>query len=320
MLIDVDQPASDPTLWVGSHNWSNSANTRNDENTLVIHDMNLVNQYYQEFMARFQQLPIDTASAPDIEAPEITCSENILIELLPPANFTTVTIPVPSASDNVSVFEITSDYNGTAEVSGIFFPGETVVTYTATDPSGNTATCSTTVTIVVLPDNIAPEITCPDDITVTVTSPDTNADVVIDAPSVSDNVGVVTISNSFNQSQDASGTYPAGTTLVEYVATDAAGNQTTCSFSVTVEVVQSVVDQDVLEIAVYPNPAQDFITISSSQKVERMRIFDITGKVVADKKNPQSTSTLDISMLSKGIYIIELKHGQSTKRIRFNKI
>lgn len=320
MLVDVDQPTSDPTLWVGSHNWSNSANTRNDENTLVIHDMNLVNQYYQEFMARFQQLPIDTASAPDIEAPEITCSENILIELLPPSNFTNVTVPVPTAVDNVSVLEITSDYNGTSEVTGIFFPGETVITYTATDPSGNTATCSTTVTVVVLPDNVAPEITCPEDITVTVTSPDTSADIVIDAPTVSDNVGVSTLTNNFNQTEDASGTYPSGTTVVEYVVTDEAGNQTTCSFSVTVEVVQSVADRDELEINVYPNPAQDFITISSSQKVDRIRIFDITGKVVSDKKNPQSTSTLDVSMLSKGIYIIELKHGQSTKRIRFNKI
>jgi phosphatidylserine/phosphatidylglycerophosphate/cardiolipin synthase-like enzyme len=40
----------DPTLWVGSHNWTSSANTKNDENTLVIHDASLVNQYYQQLM------------------------------------------------------------------------------------------------------------------------------------------------------------------------------------------------------------------------------------------------------------------------------
>lgn len=319
MIVDVDQPDSDPTLWVGSHNWSNSANTRNDENTLVIHDINLVNQYYQEFMARFQQLPIDTATAPDIEAPEITCSENILIELLPPANFTTVTVPVPTATDNVSVFEITSDYNGTSEVSGIFFPGETVITYTATDPSGNTATCTTSVTVVVLPDEEAPQITCPDDILLTITSPQTSAEVIIDVPSVSDNVGVTNLSNNINQSDNASGEYPVGTTTVEYTATDAAGNTTSCSFTVTIEVTQSVFESANTSFTVYPNPAHSTIQVNCPQGTNRLRILDITGKVVMDKQCKPGTNSLDIASLSNGIYFIEINQNQSIKRIRFSK-
>ncbi|NNE54920.1 MAG: T9SS type A sorting domain-containing protein, partial [Flavobacteriales bacterium] len=35
----------------GSHNWSNSAESFNDENTLIIHDERIANIYYQEFMA-----------------------------------------------------------------------------------------------------------------------------------------------------------------------------------------------------------------------------------------------------------------------------
>ncbi len=58
LITDFAQEAMDPTLWVGSHNWSNNANTRNDENTLVIHDADIVNQYYQEFHALIGAMPI----------------------------------------------------------------------------------------------------------------------------------------------------------------------------------------------------------------------------------------------------------------------
>ena len=52
MIVD-EGTASDPTLLVGSHNWSNSANNKNDENTLIIHDDTLANIYYQAFKQRF---------------------------------------------------------------------------------------------------------------------------------------------------------------------------------------------------------------------------------------------------------------------------
>jgi phosphatidylserine/phosphatidylglycerophosphate/cardiolipin synthase-like enzyme len=49
LLVDAGNAASDPTLFVGSHNWSAAANTTNDENTFIFHDNAIVNRYYQEF-------------------------------------------------------------------------------------------------------------------------------------------------------------------------------------------------------------------------------------------------------------------------------
>ena len=46
----------DPVLITGSHNWTASANSIHDENTLIIHDARLANLYYQEFNARFNNL------------------------------------------------------------------------------------------------------------------------------------------------------------------------------------------------------------------------------------------------------------------------
>ncbi len=53
MIIDADT-ASDPTVVVGSMNWSATAEKSNDENTLIIHDAKIVNQFVQEFYARYQ--------------------------------------------------------------------------------------------------------------------------------------------------------------------------------------------------------------------------------------------------------------------------
>jgi phosphatidylserine/phosphatidylglycerophosphate/cardiolipin synthase-like enzyme/DNA/RNA endonuclease YhcR with UshA esterase domain len=55
LIIDQENSGSDPLVWTGSHNWSNNANNKNDENTLVIHDQNIANQFYQEFHSRFIQ-------------------------------------------------------------------------------------------------------------------------------------------------------------------------------------------------------------------------------------------------------------------------
>jgi phosphatidylserine/phosphatidylglycerophosphate/cardiolipin synthase-like enzyme len=49
-IVDQSQPLSDPQVITGSHNWSNTAETTNDENTLIIHDARVANLFYQEFV------------------------------------------------------------------------------------------------------------------------------------------------------------------------------------------------------------------------------------------------------------------------------
>jgi len=52
----ADYNSENPKVITGSHNWSASANSIHDENTLILHDATLANIYYQEFSARFQGL------------------------------------------------------------------------------------------------------------------------------------------------------------------------------------------------------------------------------------------------------------------------
>lgn len=53
MIIDVCT-ASDPTVVVGSTNWSANGEDVNDENMIIIHDYAITNQFLQQFYARYQ--------------------------------------------------------------------------------------------------------------------------------------------------------------------------------------------------------------------------------------------------------------------------
>ncbi|MCP5062545.1 MAG: hypothetical protein GY936_08790, partial [Ignavibacteriae bacterium] len=55
-MVDAYSASLDPVVITGSHNWSRSANEKNDENTLIIHDVYIANQYMQEFKSSYNQL------------------------------------------------------------------------------------------------------------------------------------------------------------------------------------------------------------------------------------------------------------------------
>ncbi|RLD22834.1 MAG: hypothetical protein DRI54_08130, partial [Bacteroidetes bacterium] len=58
VIIDANSPDDDPTVLTGSHNWSSSAENSNDENTLIIHNAAIANQFYQEYSERYNQVTV----------------------------------------------------------------------------------------------------------------------------------------------------------------------------------------------------------------------------------------------------------------------
>ena len=139
-------------------------------------------------------------------------------------------------------YEAESDFNIIYEpAQGSFFPvGTTTVTATAYNSIGDSISCSFNVTVV---DDEDPYIVCPEDIIVTAEPGECEADVIVPPPTeMGDNCDSVTYSNDFNGGTDASGTYPAGTTVVTWTVTDAAGNVATCSITVTVLTLPDAVD------------------------------------------------------------------------------
>ncbi len=65
LIADASNKCSDPLVLTGSHNWTFSADTKNDENTLIIHDDTAANIYYQAFHADFTALGGTLMSIPD---------------------------------------------------------------------------------------------------------------------------------------------------------------------------------------------------------------------------------------------------------------
>jgi hypothetical protein len=166
-----------------------------------------------------------TVTVNDNELPVISgCPSNMVKSTDPGVCTAVVTWTVPTASDNCPGVILTSTHN-----SGASFPkGTTTVTYTATDMSGNTTTCSFTVTV---NDTELPVISaCPSNIVKNTDAGVCTAVVTWTAPTASDNCPGVTLTSTHN----SGASFPKGTTTVTYTATDMSGNTTTCSFTVTV--------------------------------------------------------------------------------------
>lgn len=159
----------------------------------------------------------------DDAAPRITCPNSIVTAPSPGQSSTLVNYPAAVVTDNCP--------GATAQCSpptGSRFPlGTTFVTCTAIDTSSNSAACVFSVIVV---DSERPVITCPANVAVGTQSGQTSAVVNYPPPNVTDNSAGVT-----SGCLPASGSsFPLGVTTVTCTATDAAGNKSSCSFTVSV--------------------------------------------------------------------------------------
>ncbi|KPJ64049.1 hypothetical protein AMK68_02510, partial [candidate division KD3-62 bacterium DG_56] len=127
------------------------------------------------------------------------------------------------ATDNCGVVSLTND----GPATGIFPVGETLVTWTACDAAGNCSSCGQLVTV---NDTEPPSISCPGDMTVG-TDPGECSAVVTYSCDAADNCP----GESCSCNPPSGSTFSLGTTTVTCTATDAAGNERSCTFTVTVE-------------------------------------------------------------------------------------
>ncbi|MCD6012002.1 MAG: C-terminal target protein [Flavipsychrobacter sp.] len=77
-IVDQSNTCSDPLVLTGSHNWTMSANTQNDENTLIIHDDTIANIYYQSFYADFASMGGSLTAIPPCVPPTTSIPVNDL--------------------------------------------------------------------------------------------------------------------------------------------------------------------------------------------------------------------------------------------------
>ena len=122
-----------------------------------------------------------------------------------------------------------------------------------------------------------------------------------------------------NTSQDpAPGTLlPDGVYTVTMCAEDDYGNETCCTFELTIESILGLGDNELSKaIAMYPNPADNLVTIANSSNVllDTAMIYDVNGKLVSqiDLHDMQQEKVIDVSALASGVYMVQITGEQST--------
>jgi len=253
------------------------------------------------------------SSAPDNTDPIAVC-QNYTAELDQNGEVIVAASNVDGgSSDDSGSFTLSLDQN-TFNCSDI---GTVSVVLTVTDPSGNTDTCTATITVV---DNLAPVINCPSDITVAFdagetyfTLPNYVADDTVTAfdPCLAPLSIIQT---------PADGTQlTLGDHVILFETEDPSGNQSSCSFTITVVEELSTTDFEFENgLSIYPNPTSNLITIESkNQAITSIHIFDISGKQLFSETNFNSLiKQVDISTFSEGIYFISINNKTTKKIVR----
>jgi len=212
----------------------------------------------------------------------------------------------------VDVTEVTCDDIANSPITIMVF---------ASDASGNIAACTAQVTVV---DALAPVLTCPADQSVDpgpgnlfYEVPDYFA--TGEAMAVDNCTDPVVITSQNPAAGDLIGD---GVYTVEITATDEYGNTSTCEFELTVESILGV-DESALNnaISMYPNPAQSQVIIANSSNIalEKVMMYDVTGKLVntVDLRGMQGEQVIDIDNLQSGMYMVQIQGEKAsiTKRL-----
>ncbi|MBK7174158.1 MAG: choice-of-anchor L domain-containing protein [Bacteroidales bacterium] len=157
----------------------------------------------------------------DNQGPTISGPGNIIVNADPGlCSASSVNLGLPVANDNCGLESVVNN------APSIFPVGNTLVTWTATDLSGLTATSTQVVTVI---DNQPPTIICPPSVVVNADPGQSFASGVnLGTPVTSDNCGVDTTYNN------APSQFPVGSTLVTWTVIDINGLSATCTQTVVV--------------------------------------------------------------------------------------
>ena len=184
------------------------------------------------------------------------------------------------------------------------------------DANGNTVACTALVTVV---DLLAPELTCPADQTVD-PGPGNLFYEVPDYFALGEATAVDNCTDpltTLSQDPAPGDLITDGVYTVTIAAEDEYGNLATCTFQLTVDSVLGVNDNDLsLEtIGLYPNPAQEYVTLSNPQGIdlEQAVIYDMNGRLIQtiDLTNMGTNKAIDVSNLSAAVYYVTIRNAES---------
>lgn len=198
--------------------------------------------------------------------------------------------------------------------------GFNAVTLAVSDSIGAMDSCVAIVTVL---DTIAPTVVCQglsimlDSTGLAVIDP-----AMVDAGSF-DACGIVSLSLS----QDSFGIADVGTQQITLTATDSSGNVNVCMATISVQGTNSINDDIFTEpLKIFPNPTENKLNIrweSPQYGAVSLSIVNHLGQIMYQetlaKHSIELTSSLEVSSLPAGMYIIQLEQGQIRQSARLIK-
>ena len=90
--------------------------------------------------------------------------------------------------------------------------------------------------------------------------------------------------------------------------TDDFGNTQECSFDVTVDIFNGILDLSKTGISIYPNPTIGVFTINNRGiTIDHLSISDVSGKLIIEKPDMQQNEKIDLLGFENGIYLIRIQ-------------
>jgi len=235
---------------------------------------------------------VRTVNVVDTTAPEVIC-QNITIELNESGFATVNTEDVDDGSNDLSGIQ---EYSIDIDYFDCSMIGDNNVTLNVIDNNGNSAQCTSVVTVI---DNIYPVAICNN---ISISLENMFAEISIeDIDNGSyDNCEEVTLSISQTDFDESH----IGDNTVILTVTDSSGNTDSCEAIVTVEPGLSI-EENILEtINIYPNPTANVLYIKSNVS-SNYHLYNMVGQKIISGQINEGDNELNLRQYSNGIYFIK---------------
>lgn len=125
-------------------------------------------------------------------------------------------------------------------------------------------------------------------------------------------------------SEDFSGHYIPngawGASQIEYEFFNADDETVSVKMMVTFSAtVSGFEDNTAASFSMYPNPVQDQLTLEANSRIEKVSVFDITGKEVYSIPTDNNKVVVNVNFLERGIYLVKLETERGTRVEKLNK-
>ncbi|PZR23329.1 MAG: hypothetical protein DI539_03500 [Flavobacterium psychrophilum] len=101
-----------------------------------------------------------------------------------------------------------------------------------------------------------------------------------------------------------------------YYATVTVGDCTSEPFAVTVDIVLGTQNFDMANFNYHPNPVKDVLTLSYSENITGVEVYNLVGQKVQSGKYNSEEVQLNLSQLASGTYLVKLSTEHASKTIK----